>query len=389
MSPMGEAHSVARLCLGGWLALVGLAGCGASHDVTLATPVASSPAPPPACTPSTADRLWMQETLDLWDRTSSRYLLRARPSAPWIVYFDKACVYHLAAPHPPEGARELPPTFTFHASPLRAWSMPHGGEQTGIELPNGAKIAPRPYAATSVEKSGERRPFYAMALMSVWSTYLPEQARDKKLSARLLTVAQHEMTHTLQISALRARLEAIYAGTEMPKGLNDDSIEDRFKSDDAYVAAFGKEVDLLFAAAGTTDVTQKKRLVREALELASARRARYFVGPDAHFAKVESLFLALEGPGEWVRLRMMLDAHDLSHRTALEAADTYFDDYRAFRDMTQPAAIQFIRGPFPHWSQDEGLALTILLEQLVPHWQDKVVGADLASPFDLLAAASS
>jgi hypothetical protein len=370
------------------LSVVGLTGCGAGHDGARAgTPTASTPAPVAPCTPSTADRLWMQETLDQWDRTSARYLLRERPSVPWIVYFDAACVYHLAAPRAPEGAHELAATFTFHGAPLRAWAMPHGGDKTGIELPNGAKIAARPYAATSVEKGGERRPFYAMALMSVWSTYLPEQARDKKLSARLLSVAQHEMTHTLQIGALRARLEAVYAGTEMPKGLNDDSIEDRFKSDDAYVTAFAKEVDLLFAAGAASDVARKKELVREALALASARRARYFVGADAHFAKVEPLFLALEGPGEWVRLRMMLDARDLPHRTALEAVDPYFDDYRAFRDMTPPTAIQFIRGPFPHWSQDEGLALTILLEQLVPRWQDKLIGPDLASAFDLLAAA--
>ncbi|MEX2374254.1 MAG: hypothetical protein WD942_01545 [Dehalococcoidia bacterium] len=36
------------------------------------------------------------------------------------------------------------------------------------------------------------------------------------------------------------------------------------------------------------------------------------------------------------------------------------------------------------WSQDQGLALFLLIDELVPSWRDRVLGPELASPFELL-----
>ena len=49
--------------------------------------------------------------------------------------------------------------------------------------------------------------------------------------------------------------------------------------------------------------------------------------------------------------------------------------------------IDFLRGKENDWSQDEGLALFLLLEKIAPGWQKRVLGPAMTSPFELLEKA--
>ena len=50
-------------------------------------------------------------------------------------------------------------------------------------------------------------------------------------------------------------------------------------------------------------------------------------------------------------------------------------------------ALASLRGRRRAWSEDEGLALFLLLDALVPSWQAQIFGTVVASPFRLLEAA--
>jgi hypothetical protein len=143
---------------------------------------------------------------------------------------------------------------------------------------------------------------------------------------------------------------------------------------------------LLFEAFFSESAVKKRSLVSKSLAMAKLRRKKYFVGDRAYLAEVEPIFLAMEGPAEWVRFRLMMDAKTLPDRPELRAADARFTGYAAFRAMTQKEALDFISGADPYWSQHHGLALCLLLDQLRPGWQRELLADPMPSPYELLEA---
>ena len=89
-----------------------------------------------------------------------------------------------------------------------------------------------------------------------------------------------------------------------------------------------------------------------------ARHGRYFTGPTAAYAELESLFLTMEGVGQWA-------AYQLARTRA---------------GGTDAEALRLVRDNRKYWSQDEGLALFLLVDALVPAWQSRVFSPTPASP---------
>jgi len=60
----------------------------------------------------------------------------------------------------------------------------------------------------------------------------------------------------------------------------------------------------------------------------------------------------------------------------------------AAREMPAPgAAVDFIRGSRQRWSQDEGLALFLVIDAMLPDWQSRAFDSAPASVVDLLGQA--
>lgn len=97
------------------------------------------------------------------------------------------------------------------------------------------------------------------------------------------------------------------------------------------------------------------------------RYARYFTGANSIYREIESLFLTLEGTGQWAAWR-------------LAAA-------RARPGAPETEALRLVRDNRKYWSQDEGLALFILIDALMPGWQARVFSAAPPSPFEMLEEA--
>lgn len=323
------------------------------------TPVASR------CSLPETDVSWTQRFIDGWTLVSKELRLDPRP-LPWIVLFDSSCAWHL---NPGEAALATgeplatPLSFAGELVPVRA--VPHPGK---VRLPNGSEI-PAQVMATAFSVENGKSAFFALASLSLWRSD-PQASQDPEIEERILSAALHEIVHTRQLLNAVRRLEALRQQHELPEQMNDDIIEDRFKSVPGFSEAFEAERDVFYQAVSETDAARRRDLITRGLAMARERRARFFTGPNSGFAAVEDVFLNMEGAAEWARFRF----HQIARKPGLE------DD---------SAIIAFLRGKNNSWSQDEGLALVLLLDKLRPGWQEHVLTSEHAALFDLLEAAAS
>jgi hypothetical protein len=252
---------------------------------------------------------------------------------------------------------------------VRAWAAPHGG---AVTLPNGVRIPAGPHAAGSMFDAPEPTPFYAMALLDIWRAELPPEKQTEHMDDDFLTIAQHELTHTLQLRGIFNAAREVGERLQVESlDLDDDRIQEIFEDDPEYVATFDEERALLFEASLVADVVEKRRMVRRAVELARARQARWFVGEHAVHAELDGRFLAMEGLGEWVRYQLMTRG-----------------PVGALPRQTRDGALERLRGKKPYWSQDEGVAILLVLEQLLPGFRDRLLADPLPDAFVLLEEAA-
>ncbi len=275
------------------------------------------------CAMEAADREWLAEALDTWQRVEREYLrLEPRP-LPTVFAVDGACTHRL-----PEGAVAA------------ASGLPHEGQP---RFPDGGEAPLGPISFASGEGG-----YFAMSLPSVWR----EAGVGSPLGLETLMtgVLLHEMMHIRQTDLATEALggAAERAGVS-DEELTDDIVQHRFESDPDYVAAYTAERDALFAAAAAESDHEARRLAAQALRLMRERRARWFTGDKAAFTDLDDVFLTMEGMGQWLIYRYFVSAEG----------------------PAQPpeVALPAVRRGGRWWSQDEGLALMLVVDRLLPGWQ--------------------
>lgn len=333
--------------------------------VALAAPSAS-PSPgaatgASACRMGEDDRIWLASALTAW-RAVERGALGVDPEPlPWILLFDEACVWHLGAAPATAAASGVELRLPLAQGEVAARGEAHGGK---LRTPDGGEL---PVAITSFAATygaPDVRPFLAMALPGVWRR-VPRHADDPGLGRLMRAVFAHEMTHTRQSRGLGAAVTRLAERHGLGDELDDDVIQKRFGERPGFRAAYEAERDLLYAAAAATDPALRRELAARASAALAERRARYFTGPDRFYAELEELFLGFEGAANWVGYQVVRG----------EGVET-------------GAALDFLRRGGRFWSQDEGLALFLVIDRGVPGWPRRVLSDRPAAAFDLLAEAA-
>lgn len=274
-----------------------------------------------------SDQRWLRHTMEAWPQATARYL-KARPiPLPMLVVFDARCSY-----------RSTP-----SAATLRWTASEHKGQ---VAIPNGPTFSAGPQA--SFNSIGADRNFLVMSLPSVWRSVAPRS--EIPLDQFLEGVLFHELAHSYQAQATPSVwLLALQEQGFSPEKLDDDAVQNRFARDSAYAAEYGIERDLLYRAVAASTEVEARKLTCSALAKMRARRARYFTGANAGWARVDEISLTTEGLGQYVAFAWLTKARKL--RASLVLAK--------------------LRGPF--WSQDEGLAIFLVVDRLVPNWQKSLL----------------
>jgi hypothetical protein len=274
-----------------------------------------------------ADWVWLENALLQSRRAEQAFLALAPQPLPTIVAIDDRCTYLL------EDGRV--------SSPIR--TQAHGGSAT---LPDGREVGVGPISFASHEAGG----FFAMSLPSVWRAagVTSELGLERLMDGVLLHELLHVRQSALANAALARPIEASGIADDL---LDDDIIQRQFGSDPAYATAWAEERDLLFAAAAAPDDDAARRLAAAALERMRSRRARWLNGANAPFAELDDIFLSMEGMGQWLA-------------------------YGALRSpegggVSADQALPAIRRGGRQWSQDQGLALLLTVDRLLPDWQQR------------------
>jgi hypothetical protein len=295
------------------------------------------------------DAAWAYEAVGAWE-TTRREILSLPPmaQAPTVVLFDEACVFTARVGGEWDGT----------------WGgQPHGGEVT---LPDGGSV-PVQVASFAAPFDDNRQVYLAMALLSVWQAAGVESGLT--LETLMTAVLVHEMTHTEQFAAYNPLIDGLIARWDLGADITDDAVQDRFGAAPEVSASIDRERDLLFAAAFAPSDEEARALAREALALIEARNAAHHVGADAKYAEIEDVFLSLEGSAQW-------------------AAFAWLTDERGAGYTAEEALPLFRRGG-KKWSQDEGLAIFLVVDRLVPGWIDRAFAAeDPATAMTLLREAA-
>jgi hypothetical protein len=153
----------------------------------------------------------------------------------------------------------------------------------------------------------------------------------------------------------------------LPRTVDDDVIQKRFDSLPEFQRAYEAERDLLFEAASAPSRPGALDAARRALALMDRRRARFFSGSNAIYAEAEDVFLSMEGTGQWSAYLWLVDAEGGA--------------------MSPAEALPFIRRGGRRWSQDEGLALLMVLSRLAPSAPRELFGSSATTVIPLLRAA--
>jgi hypothetical protein len=312
------------------------------------------------------DRQWMEGVLELWRGVSARELGLGERPLPWVVFFDAGRVWHVnpepgLVPVVPEGEAAAAAAIRYGTAELPAIGFAHRG---AVRLPDGGEIPPRLilFASTYGEAA---TPYFVMAMPEVWRA-TPRHADDPDLDALIAGVFLHEITHTQQARALGPRIDRLAARLGLPDDeVDDDLIQRRFGERPGHREAYERERDLLYAAAAAGTAAETRALARRALAAIRERRALWYRGEEAPFAELEEIFLDFEGVANWTAYRGIVAS-----------------------GVPPARALLRLRGEGRRWSQDEGLALFLVLERLGAPWRATVFSAEPVSAFAMLEAAT-
>jgi hypothetical protein len=289
-----------------------------------------------ACTVDAADP-WIRRWFEAWELTSREILKLPDAPPPNLVFYDSTCVYTTLAVAAP-GARSVEgPAFggtklTWHAA----------AHHDSLTLPDSSRL---PVALMSFANHHRATgPYFVMAAPGYWPRKPGEPNQDPGVTGVFL----HEFAHTRQIKGVLHIIGPIDSTWAYPEELDDDAVQRNFGSDSAYAAAYLAERDLLHRAAVADSLDEVRALAREALAMIRSRHARWFTGDKAVFAVLDDTFLSLEGAAQWSAAAWL--AHPKGG------------------GMGKDAAVAKMLGKGRWWVQDEGLALFLVVDRLLPGW---------------------
>lgn len=174
------------------------------------------------------------------------------------------------------------------------------------------------------------------------------RSEELGLEKMVTGVFLHEFAHTRQISGFQDIIGPIERTWTFPEELSDDVVQERFERDPAYVAAYAAERDVLFQAAAADSLAGACALAAKALAMMRARHDRWFTGEHEVFRTLDDVFLAFEGVAQWTGYAWLIHPEGGEFRP----------------DVTRKG---FRRGG-RQWSQDEGFALLLVVDRLLPDW---------------------
>ena len=207
--------------------------------------------------------------------------------------------------------------------------------------------------------------FFVMPLPGFWKKAGVE-SEILGLENLVTGVFLHEFTHAQQIQNFGAKISEYERTYKFVTELSDNIVQNYFEKDAEYNYVFRQEVKLLYDAAAENDKTRFAALIKEAIEKLRLRQNKYFTGDKSHFREIDDLFLTMEGFGQFTMYLWL---------TSPQGAN-----------LSPEIALKGVRRGGKQWSQEEGLALFLLLDKLSKseNWAKSMFGTKTESVINLI-----
>jgi len=312
-----------------------------------------------ACNLEMKDREWIEKTVEIWEKVRKDSLNISSHKFPWLILFDENCVWKIN----PDESQYLPQNLAKDKIVLSkksydVFALKHEGK---IALPESGEIPAQLISFASNYDNGQKA-FLVSAMPQIWQK-APHLKDEKNVDALVRSVFVHEMTHTFH-QKYHAKLDVIEKKLVGVENFDDDIIQNTFAKNAEFRKTFESEHNLLYKAVGEKDLRRKRELAKAAFEMIKTRRDQFFINENAVYTEIEEIFLTMEGAANWAAFQSAID-----------------------QGLSEADALKLIRRGGKYWSQDEGLALFLVIDSLFPKWQKKAFGKSQTSVIELLAEA--
>jgi len=260
-----------------------------------------------------------------------------------FVFFDSQCAYR--------GTGEVGTLCDPHSNSVR--------------LPDG-KSVPAQVTSFAAPFDDNKRVFMAMALPGIWRAAGVHS--ELGLTTLMTAVFIHEMAHTRHLGTFVAKIESMASRFGPDAKINDDIVQERFGKDTRFAASIDTERELLFDSADSSDLDELRGGARQALSIINARRNSHYVGEHAVLRELEDIFLTMEGVAQWTAFQWLIHPRGAA--------------------LDRQTALHELRRGGRKWSQDEGLAMFLVIDRLDPNWKKRVFTTDPPTALQLLAQAT-
>lgn len=215
----------------------------------------------------------------------------------------------------------------------------------------------------AANNSIDNKPFFVMPLPSFW--------KQKKVTSKELGIENlitgifiHEFSHSQQMQNFGKKITKFEKQNNFPIEFNDNIIQNLFSKDSSYVKSYKKETEILY-----TTINQKeldKNLAKKTLLSLKQRQNEYLKAKNINLVQIDDLFLTMEGFGQYSMFLW------LKHPKG--------------GNIKRETAIEGVRRGGKWWSQDEGLALFLILDQLTltKNWAKSMFGDSTESVTELI-----
>jgi hypothetical protein len=288
-----------------------------------------------------------------------RDVLHVHHTAPAdFVFFDDRYLYTTAALSAPAGTPVPGPRWSTARLSWKRQAL-----RDSITLPDHQVVPLSLMSFTAQDKKG--RPFFVMPLPSFWEK--AGVSRKELGDLNLYTgVFLHEFSHSQQMQNFGRTMNKLEQDNLLGVDFNDDVVQTIFQKDSLYVSYYRSELSYFYEAACSTRPDSTRFWLQKGLGALKQRQQTFFVGTYKGLKEIDNFFLTMEGLGQYLMYAWLTNPKGAN--------------------LSKEKTLAGVRRGGRRWSQDEGLALfLILVKRKAPStWGREMFGTKTVSIVQLL-----
>lgn len=210
-----------------------------------------------------------------------------------------------------------------------------------LTLPDKAKIPVGILSFASEILDNKHQSFFVMPLPGFWKKAGIE-SKELGLDNLITGVFIHEFSHSQQMQNFGVKISQFEKQNNFGTEFSDDMIQNIFSKDNGYVDLYNLEVSSFYNSISGRELNMSE--VSKGFHFMSQRQKKYFNNQYQSLSEIDDVFLTMEGLGQYSMYLWFIDPKG--------------------GNIDKNTAIEGVRRNRKWWSQDEGLALFLILERL-------------------------